>query len=371
MKNKLVLVVTMFLVACFMFGVNETFAAKPADPAETKRGIDAAEDGVPTEDDTDKGSPMHGWKAIVAAGLKKGDTVTTGEFNGMRNWSASTRGFELRGLVDAGVLGRVEGKPGTYVVLVDVTEAQIDKINQRAIPVVKRTGIHGQALGIDSYRTDAGYLGAETVNAIRGIIHEVTGEDINTLDARRAVRINDNATALPASVFVNEDRAFTVAERTLESYSGVTAATNTRALLASLVDAGILPDTAQKGTGDTYNFTPVKINTVLFKEDFVTDDPEGFKSQFQELGNDAIAVIITEGGDKGVEAIRDVLDRDDIQLLSEWGSRIIVMEVTPKSTSAQAFARLFDDNSFYDLRDQSVEKILTNKNLVDGLQGAV
>ena len=51
--------------------------------------------------------------------------------------------------------------------------------------------------------------------------------------------------------------------------------------------------------------------------------------------------------------------------------RIIVMGVRPGSPSAYAFGRLFGDSNVYDLRDQGIDKILKNKDLVKALKGAV
>ena len=43
----------------------------------------------------------------------------------------------------------------------------------------------------------------------------------------------------------------------------------------------------------------------------------------------------------------------------------------PGSPSAYAFGRLFGDSNVYDLRDQGIDKILKNKDLVKALKGAV
>ena len=47
------------------------------------------------------------------------------------------------------------------------------------------------------------------------------------------------------------------------------------------------------------------------------------------------------------------------------------MGVKANSPAAQAFGRLFGDNSIIDLRGQKIDDILKNKDLSDGLQGAV
>ena len=384
-RRKLFVASIILLAACIVPGlqgstyaqdfVNLNSKDKPKDNAES---TGKPENNFPTTHDQDKGSPMHGWKAVVLAGFKKGDTFTVQDFMKMRNWSATTRGYELRSLVGIGVLGRVAGKKGTYKVLVDATSEQIDEINKKAIPVVDRKGIYGESLGIDGYRLDASYLGKgdikrgkEIVNKISSAIAEVTGNKVKPREGYAEDFVTEdeqNGIGLPASVFINEEKSFTVAGKKLGEYKGVSEDTNQSKLLASLVDTGIVPSSAMR-TGETYDFSSVKIKTVLFKAKFVTKNPKGFRDKFEILEQDETAVIVTEIGDKNEKAIRDVLEK--MGLLTEWGGRIVVIGVMPDSPSAAAFAKLFGDKGFHDLRGQDTKDVLNNKQLVDALGGAV
>lgn len=394
-KGRLFLVMAMFLAACLVLGGNEAFCAedvintaKDIDAADKEGGNETVKKELPPEDSKDKGSPMHAWKAIASA-YAKGETFTTQNFADMRNWSKSTRGYELQSLVAIGVLKSV--KKGVYEVLVDATDAQIDQINEEAKRVVNRTGIYGEELGIDSHRLDAQYLvgGLDAVQLLRNIVANVTEAEVKPVrvgtlaEEREVVFVDLNADTLPASTLINGDiDVFTINEKTLEEYEDQYDVTLTHPegsrLLASLVDTGILEDTAQRTKEDTrkgrgeYNVsTPAKIKTVLFQEAFVKDNPENFSGQFKNLEPDEIAVIIIEEKEGAEEAMRKILGRDDVNLLSEWGNRIIVMGVEPDSLSFQAFERLFAGNGFYDLRGKTIEQVLSEKDLVDGLGGTV
>ncbi len=387
-RRKLFIASIVLLIACIVPGLQGlTYAQdfvnlKPGDSAETKKGI---EGNFPTEHDQDKGSFMHAWKVLVRDGYKKGYTFTVKDFKKMRNWAVTTRGYELRGGVGLGVFGRVAGKRGEYKLLVDATPEQIDEINKKAIPIVDRESIYGEPLGIDSYRLDPAYLGKgkrgylskgeKILKEISLIIADVTGDKVqppenylkNNLLGFVAIAEGRGVGSLPASVFINEEKPFTVGGKELIDYGGVNKDTNQHRLLASLADTRMVPSSARR-RGETYDFSPVKIKTVLFEAKFVTKHPKGFRAKFQVLNPDETAVIVAKIGDKNEKAIRKALKK--MGLLTEWGNRIIVMGVMPDSPSAIAFTKLFGGKGFYDFRDQSLKQILDNPQLVKALAGA-
>lgn len=350
-----------------------------ADAGEATRKVEGSLPKVDPDAEDDKGSPMHGWKAIVASGKKAGDTITSAEFAGMRNWSASTRGYELKSLVAIGVLAST-GKRGEYKVLVDATDTQIDQVNDRAKNIVERN-LRGDALGIDSYRLDAAYLGKgdETagnvkLNQIAAAIQDVTGTvaTARTAIAPDFVQTDIDATNnVPASVAINGDISFRITEDGAEITLPAITAEEQRNLLAALVDTRILPPdanivTANDGTSVS-NFQAAEVKTVLFEEKFVTESPGAFKTEFDKLKTDEIAVIIAIN--KNNTEIKTALEQAG--LLGQWGNRIVIMGVTPNSPAAVVFGRLFGDNPSFDLRGKKVDAILNNKDLVAGLAGTV
>mgnify|MGYP001559128598 CR=1 FL=1 len=364
------------LVSVFVFGTTDIIFAKGAvEEADAAGGISAVEGQMPKPPagPVDKGSPMHAWKAIVDAGKKAGDTITSTEFAGMRNWSARTRGYELQSLVVIGVLAPTENR-GEYKLMVDATTAQIGQINEQAKRVVKRADRDGVALGIDSYRLDSDYLGEGDITAgntavtqINNIVKQVTGAtaELNVLANQNLVDTTEGAT-LPAAVAINGELSFTINGKGLQGM-GVTADPfEEEALLAALVDTRIVSPEG-KIKGQACDFSATKAKTVLFKDVFVTDTPSNFKTGFNNLTTDVTAVIIAI--DKTDAEIRKGLE--DAGLLPEWGNRIIVMGVRPESAASEAFARLFSNTNIIDLRGQSIDNILKNKDLVAGLKGAV
>lgn len=383
MKRKFIFLIVILAVCIFVGMQGLAYAEnlinlKEKDPTETdNKGKVVTQ--FPSKNSREKGSPMHAWLAISRAGYKKGDKVAFDELRA--NWSASTIGHEKRSLRAMGVVDEND------ILLVDATPEQIMEINQSAIPIVNRTGIHGEALGIDAHRLDAAWLGRPVqgpidiktgrsiLNVIRGIVSETTGTPRFSPTEAQMRNYDDfivDYDIVPASVVINgREDSFTVEGKGLTEYAGVTETIDKRTLLASLVDARILPSEANRVglTGETYDFSQAKIGTVLFKGEFVTSNPQGFKEQFQGIRTDETAVIISESGDEAEMAIRNALK--NVGLLGEWGRRIIVMGVKPASPSAEAFARLFGDRNFYDVRGQRIDNILNNKDLVKALEGAV
>lgn len=370
MKLNRILMVLCIVVAVSVFVCGITalsYAKSGPDITDTKGGTGEIEKQMPRAGEKDKGSPMHAWKAIVASGKKAGDIITAKEFAGMRNWSARTRGYELQSLIAIGVLAPT-GNKGEYEILTNATPKQIDQINDEAKAVVGKTGRDGIALGIDSYRLDADYLGEDKLGQITAIINKVTGSTV----APGAVVSNfvqsdiDRGVDLPASVAINGDMPFTINGISLEKIEGIDNVIEQQDLLAALVDTRIVSPEA-KTKGDVADFSAVKAKTVMFKDEFVTGVPSAFKTEFDKLGQDETAVIIVIN--KNDEDIRAALKQAG--LAEEWGNRIIVMGVKPESPSAHAFGVLFGNNNIIDLRGQTIDKILENKDLVAGLKGGV
>jgi len=333
--------------------------------ADEQKPINAAK-----TDDTrtkgDKGSPMHAWKAIVTAGKKAGDTITTQEFGKLRNWSARTRGYELQSLVALGVLERVN--TGVYKVAINATSVQIDEINRQAVPIVNKRGIRGEALGIDAYKLDEAYLGAGKVDQLRILVGSITGQETKLAEGLPAdfVEADGVGGTIPAAVFINENKPFTVAGQEVE-----TADANKQAVLAALVDMRLLEPQAEVKSGAAADFRQTKVQTVLFKSDFVTNDPKAFAAVYgEQVANnpDKIAVIISTSGDPMEPAIKTALEQ--AELLGEWGNKIIVMGVQPNSPAADAFARLFGDKNILTNFNEA-RKILDNKDAVMGVAGGV
>ena len=394
MKARKVLSVLciLFLTGAVIFGLGNSYAQSQIDKragkevgettaaSEVVEALPEAGNVDPNGKGPDKGSPMHAWKAIVASGKEAGDAITSAEFAGMRNWSARTRGYELQSLVAIGVLAPT-GNRGEYKLLVGATDAQIDQVNEKAKTVVERN-LRGEALGIDSYRLDAAYLGkGDTVagntklNQIAGIIQDVTGVAATAQTANAADFVEQDvrsilagdASALPASIAIEGEMPFTINGKDLVG-TGISAGNikDKGALLAALVDTRIVsPEAALKNNVSDFNSTDIK--TVMFKEEFVTGQPGQFKAAFEAMSSDQTAVIIAINKNNG--EIRQALEQAG--LLGQWGNRIIVMGVKPNSPAADAFGRLFGDKSMYSLRGEKIEDILKNKDLIAGLEGAV
>lgn len=358
--------------------------------ADAQKPIDAANSDT-TRGKGDEGSPLHAWKALVAAGKKAGDTITTQEFEQLRNWSARTRGYELQSLVAIGVLERVA--PGQYRLLVDATEGQIDTIDQNIIPIVDKTRRDGTRLGLRSHRLDAGYLGGidkqdgisgvaagkKKLADIRGVISAVLGQEVKS----PAEVVQDFAAvdAANGKIQISEVINNTPPQTQLQGYQveglGVTAypgvesgekGTDTYSLLANLADMRLLEPVADIGKAGVADFNPTKVSTILFKGDFVTKNPKGFAEAFIGLQENEIAVIVSTSDSEMELEIKAALE--SAELLGEWGSRIIVMNVKPGSPAAEAFQRLFGDaNMLTDFT--TAKKILDNKDAVTGVAGAV
>ena len=342
---------------------------------------------------SDKGSPLHAWKVIVSSGYRAGDTITTEEFAQLRNWSRSTRGYELQSLVAIGVLAPA-GTRGEYKVLVTGTSQQIDQISSIVASVVDRTGRNGKALGLDSYRLDAAYLGKGDVDKGNAKLTQIADVISKSLTPQQApihmpsvyrivgVPVDfiaaDIAEGKPvgSAAFIEEERPFTIAGQPIAAYSGISQAggSNHHALLAALIDMRLLPDSTLV-RNDIGNFEPTKVKTVLFKDTFVTGKPEegkgpdAFAAEFAKLEADQIAVIVSTSEDEaGLLAINAALNRAGLS--DRLGERIIIMAVKPDSPSAEAFTRLFGDK--YILTElQTAQDILKNKDAVIAIGGAV
>jgi len=321
---------------------------------------------------SDKGSPLHGAKAIVTAGKKAGAIITTKEFAQLRTWSARTSGYELQSLVAIGILSRqdADGKElprGEYRIVVLPSEGQLNEINEKAKAIVNKTGRYGEALGIDYWVLDVKHLGQAKLDEIAKVVREVTGSVAipEPVPADFVKEDIDAGINLPASAAIQGDVPFTVAGISLADAAGA-AEGEQQALLTGLVDARIVFPEAKIRT-DAYDFSAVPAKVVMYKEEFVTDTPGQFEAAFKTLDADQTAVIIVIN--KTDEEIMQALIQANLS--EEWGNRIVVMGVKPESPSAQAFGRLFGDKNMYDLRGKKVEDILKDKDLVEGLKGAV
>ena len=396
MNTKKLIIVFMALVVGFFGVVQPSFAISSfaqlgqggaAEDKNTQEKVDEASGVTPKKKGglgKVKGSPMHGWKAF-ASKKKQGDILTLGEFRAMRNWSPRTIGYELQSLVAIGVL-RALGN-GRYEVLVDATEQQIDAIDDAAIPLVNRTGIHGEALGIDSYRLDATYLGRGDVQAgetilegIRAAVAETTGTEVQApaeLSADFVAEQEATSALLPASVLINEDaisgRDFTIHGENLEAYNGITSETDTRRLLGTLVDLRLVSSTATR-TGEAYDVSPSEVRPVFFQEGYVLEDFKRFGNQVKALDENQIAVIVSTNADNAVD-IENGLYECEAELSDLIGDRIMIVDAN--ETAALAYARLFNQfgpNGFFDLDDmklKTTDDILNDRDLVAGLEGSV
>jgi len=358
-------------VSVFIFGMTRPCYAKTGPSIEdTEGGTGKIEGNVPDNTgEKDKGSPLHAWKAIVAAGKKAGDTITSAEFEGMRNWSASTRGYELRSLVAIGVLAPTDAR-SKYKLLVDATSEQIDLINNEAKPIVNKISRDGTktALGIDTWILDVKHLGEGKAEQIAAVVKKVTGSNV-TPGAVSGDFVQEDIYAdkdLEASVAINGEKPFTVNGIDLSEVEGISGDIEQQALLAAMVDTRIVSPEG-KIKGSVVDFSAAKANTVIFKEELLDKPVEGFKAEFDKLDEGQIAVIIAIN--KSSEDIKTALEQAG--LLEQRGNRIIVMGVKADSLAAQAFGRLFGDNNIVDLRGQAINNILENKDLVKGLKGAV
>jgi len=379
------------MVSIFVFGM--TLSAHAIRGIDKRTGVDAADAtdqaGVPkqmpgdAETKPDKGSPLHGAKAIYNAKkadmtprYKVGDIITRKDFAGLRNWSARTRGYELESLVAIGILSRQDAQGnalarGEYRIVVLPSEEQLNAINERAKAIVDKTGITETGewgpVGIDYWILDAKHLGQAKLEEVAKVVREVTGsaavlEPVSEDFVKSDI---DAGVELPASVAINGDVPFTVAGISLADAAGA-AETEQQALLAGLVDAKIASPEG-KLKGNAYDFSVVPAKVVMYKEGFVTDTPGQFETAFKNLEPDQTAVIIVIN--KTDEEIMRALMQAN--LLDQLGDRIVVMGVKPESAAAVAFGNLFKDKNMYDLRGQKVEEILNDKDLVEGLKGAV
>jgi len=358
--------------------------------ADAQRPIDQAT-ADPKRGKGDEGSPLHAWKAIVAAGKKAGDTITTQEFEQLRKWSARTRGYELQSLVAIGVLERVA--PGQYRILVDATDDQIDTIDKNIISIVNKTRRDGTRLGLRSHRLDAGYLGGidkkdgvsgvaageKKLADIRGVISGVLGQEVKSptevvqdfaaMDAANGkIQISEVINNTPPQTQLE---GYKVAGLGVAAYQGIELGdkgTDTYALLANLADMGLVEPVADISKAGVADFHPTKVSTILFKGDFVTQNPKVFAEAFSGLQKNEIAVIVSTSDSEMEPEIKAALA--EAELLGEWGDRIIVMNVKPGSPAAVAFATLFGDKNM--LTDfNTAKKILDNREAVAGVAGAV
>lgn len=354
-------------VGIFVFGtaVGLVYAKTGIDNTDTKGGATIAEKQMPKGDidltakGPDKGSPMHGWKAIVASGKKAGDTITTKEFAGMRDWSARTIGYELQSLENIKVVAHT-GARGQYKLLVDATAEQIDQINELAKPIVNKTSRDGTntALGIDTWILDVHHLGEGKVEQIADVVKNVTGSNV-TSGAISEDFVQEDIDAgrdLPASAVINDENIpFAINEIGMED----------KVLLAALIDARMVSPEAKMKAG-VADFSAVKVKTAMIREELL-DKPEDFKAEFNRLPPDATAVIIAinKNNEDIIAALREA------GLLGQWGNRIVVMGVKPESLSAAAFVRFFGDKNVISLYGQPISRILDDRNLTEGLSGAV
>lgn len=373
MKLSRILMALCMMVAISISVIGATtslvYAKSGIDIGDAAGGAKNIEDSMPPAGNVDpngkgpdKGSPLHAFKAIVAAGKKAGDTITTKEFAGMRNWAPSTRGYELQSLVAIGVLATT-GTRGKYKLLVDATPEQIDQINDEAKPIVNKISRDGTktALGIDAWILDANHLGEGKVEQIAAVVKKVTGSNVTPeVVSEDFVKESIAAGRVPASVAINGDISFTI---DLKKVEGVDDA---QALLAALVETRMVSPEAKVKGGVADFISVTEATIVMFKEELL-DKPDEFNAEFNKLSQDETAVIVAIN--KNNMDIKAALEKAG--LLEQWGNRIIVMGVEANSPAAQAFARLFGDNNVIDLRGQAINKILENKNLVEGLQGAV
>jgi len=375
------------MISIFVFGmVLSAYAIKEIDKRAAISPEDAAgqagvSDEVPGKSGpTEKGSPLHGVKAIYKAGYKVGQIITSKDFAGLRNWSASTRGYELQSLVAIGILSKKDAKGndlkrGKYRIVMLPDEGQSDEINEKAKTIVDKTGRDGKALGIDYWILDNKHLGAKKMGQIAYVVEEVINKKVPKEEVHMTpldtvpvdfVQVDiDAGMDLPASAAINGDVLFTVAGISLADAAGA-AKTEQQALLAGLVDAKIASPEG-KLKANAYDFSVVPAKVVMYKEEFVVDTPGQFETAFKNLQPDQTAVIIV------INKTDDEITQALIQanLSQEWGNRIVVMGVKPGSDAADAFGKLFRDKNMYDLRGQTTEQILGNKDLVDGLKGAV
>jgi len=379
MKKKYLLSVLVFAFCIFAtsFGYSHTrnfINLATGDSADTRSGRDEVEGRIPA--DKDKGSFMHAWQAIVNAGLKKGDVFTVADFEKMRNWSKSTRGYELKAGVLLGIWKPTGKKEGEYELLVDATSEQINEINNAVQNIVNRKGVHGEALGIDAHRLDAAWLGKGDIQRGMDVLHqiqmkirEILRENYNmpTITVENAGSfVDETLTTQPACVVIQEERPFSIGNN-ITSETLRKSDVNPHAVLSALVDMGLVSPEATRTPQGSYSFNEMQIGTVLFKGEFVMNKSQEFKRDFERLTQDQIAVIIANIGEE--KNIRAALE--EVGLLDNLGERIIVMSVKGDSPSAVAFARLFGDKNSFDLRDQKLEDALKNRDLVKGLEGAV
>lgn len=273
-------------------------------------------------------------------------------------------------------------------VVVSATPEQIDDINTETKKIVKIKAIDGTALGIDSYRLDGKHIGAYKLGKIVDVVKRVTGVTTATAVEASKDLVKADISAgipLPASAAIQGDILFAVDGISLANIAGVANKTEERILLAGLVEARIVSPEAEVKirayapsappffgilsiSSEYYcDFSAVPAKVVMYKEEFVTDTPGQFETAFKTLQSDQTAVIVVIN--KTDEEIMQALIQANLS--EEWGNRIVVMGVEPESVSAQAFGRLFGDKNMYDLRGKKVEDILKDKDLVEGLKGAV
>lgn len=371
MKPVKVLAILFAVIIVTVSGINVLVYSKEAYGAEKvenqMRGISPIGKG------SEKSSPLHAWKAIVKIGKKMDDTITNKELSNMRIWSTKTKGYELQSLTGIGVLSRKDKKgdllpEGVYRLVVDATPGQIDLINEEAKVIINKTDMDGIAIGIDSYRLDIKYIGADKLKQIASVVRRATG--VSAVNAAEAVADlvqsdMDRGKNLPSSVAINGDIPFTVNNTNLRGI-GVANTFEQRLLLAGLVEIKIVsPEGKVKGKAANFSATNAKV--IMFKDEFVIARTYEFKTDFGKLGPDGIAVIVAI--DKNNGEIKAALEQ--AELAEKWGDSIVVIGIKTGSVSVQAFKKLFGNNNTIDLRNQTINKILENKDLVEGLKGSM
>jgi len=186
--GKLLLVFGVVILAGIFAASGLIYASNVQDPSTTAQGNASVGKEFP-KDPADKGSPLHLWNTLIEKGLKAGSAFTTKDAQGWRNWSDSTVNDELNSLIDNGVIRRTS--KGNYEVLVTATVEQTAEINEQVKPIVDLKGTKKESLGLDAYKTDAGKLGGEKVDAIKTVIAQVVGKSsrLNTEPQEKIITV--------------------------------------------------------------------------------------------------------------------------------------------------------------------------------------
>ena len=327
-----------------------------------------ARGGVKGADGQQSGTVFHGMLAVARAeGLPVDDddneVITSAQFKelrrGIENWSDTTLGLELRALVVLGILKPVEGKPGTYTIVVKPTEAQLDAIHeaeQEQEIVYRGRNTLGKEKGLFAHRVDEHYFSLDTINELRDLIGTHTGVDLGhytgTATAVNGVAMEELASrAIPPS---DDGAAVEITANRLAA-TGRTVVANL--MNVNLVTAGDVDD----ANVANHNVT-TEVQTVLFKGSFVKGDPSGFAAAFNGLEEDQIAVVMSTAGDQEirdiVEALQDQEDDGGQKLIDQVGNRIVILslDLTQNRTVANALADLFmvdgEDSNWVDLQNR-------------------